>query len=242
MGIIHPMDTLRKLENRLENWVENSLARWWKLVPTLTDVKVAARRALEHSASPNAGCYTVRAHPQAVSALLADHPTLAELISADLVNIARQHGLTLTAVPEVRVVADDTLPPHRVQVGVSETSDLTSTQTLPAQPMAAAPALRHAYLMFPNPPANGTASWRLQGALIHLGRRPDNDVPIDHPLVSRVHAQLRLRHGRYVLYDLNSRQGTWVNGQRVREWVLHPGDVIRLGAVDIIYGEDSPTP
>jgi len=57
--------------------------------------------------------------------------------------------------------------------------------------------------------------------------------------VSRSHAQLRLRFGHYVVYDLGSTAGTFVNGQRIEECVLRPGDVISLGGVPVIYGEDA---
>lgn len=241
MGIIHRMNALRKLENRLENWVEHGLARWLRPLPTLADVKVAARRALDHTASQaTAWHYTVRVHPRAAQALLAAHPTLLADLSTDLVATARQLGLTLTALPTVHLQPDEAVPPHRALVSATPSPALSHTQTSPAAP-ASAPAMRasrRAYLMLPNQ----TEIWLLAAPLVHLGRQPDNDIPLDHPLVSRHHAQLRLRHGRYVLYDLNSRQGSWVNGQRVREWVLHPGDVIRLGEVSLIYGEEPPPP
>ncbi len=235
------MNALRQLENHLESWVEHGLARWLRPLPTLEDVKVAARRALDHTA-PQATTwhYTVRVHPRAAQALLAAHPTLLADLSADLVATARQLGLTLTALPTVHLQADQAVPPHRVVVTVTPAVTLGHTQTAPAAPVPAPamPASRRAYLMLPNQ----TEIWPLVAPLVHLGRHPDNDLPLDHPLVSRHHAQLRLRHGRYVLYDLNSRLGSWVNGQRVREWVLHPGDVIRLGEVSLIYGEEPPQP
>ena len=77
---------------------------------------------------------------------------------------------------------------------------------------------------------------------INLGRRLDNHIIIDDPRVSRNHAQLRLRFGHYVVYNLGSTGGTFVNGQRIEECVLRPGDVISLGGVPIIYGEDSSGP
>lgn len=233
------MNALRELENRLETWVEHGLARWWRPLPTLADVQVAARRALDQTAHhPAAWQCTVRLHPRAAHALLTAHPTLPADLSADLVNTARQNGLTLTDLPQVQVQADDTVPVHRVLVDMTPTSPPGHTQTMPAAPAPATRPARPAYLLLPNQ----THVWPLRAAHISIGRLPDNDLPLDDPQVSRRHAQLRLRHGRYVLYDLNSRQGSWVNGQRVREWVLHPGDVIRLGGVNLIYGEDAPAP
>jgi pSer/pThr/pTyr-binding forkhead associated (FHA) protein len=65
----------------------------------------------------------------------------------------------------------------------------------------------------------------------------DNDIVIESPSISRRHAQIRWRYGRFVIYDLGSSGGTQVNGQRVTESVLHNGDVIMLSQVALIYGE-----
>jgi pSer/pThr/pTyr-binding forkhead associated (FHA) protein len=77
---------------------------------------------------------------------------------------------------------------------------------------------------------------------VSIGRALDNDVIIEDPRVSRHHAQLRQRYGHYVLYDLDSAGGTRINGYPIEECVLHSGDVISLAGVEIIYGEDPPTP
>jgi pSer/pThr/pTyr-binding forkhead associated (FHA) protein len=68
----------------------------------------------------------------------------------------------------------------------------------------------------------------------------DNHLILDDPRVSRAHAQLRAVQGHYVLFDLNATGGTYVNGQRITQYTLKPGDVISLAGVPIIYGEDNP--
>jgi pSer/pThr/pTyr-binding forkhead associated (FHA) protein len=82
----------------------------------------------------------------------------------------------------------------------------------------------------------------LSQPVVNIGRRRDNDVILDHPGVSRHHAQLRLRFGRYMLFDLGSTRGTMVNGQPIREAVLQSGDVIRMADVTLIYVEEAPAP
>jgi hypothetical protein len=82
----------------------------------------------------------------------------------------------------------------------------------------------------------------LLSATVSLGRNLDNDIIVDDARVSRHHAQLRRRYERYVIYDLGSTGGTSVNGYPVQECVLEAGDVISLAGVEIIYGEDTPTP
>jgi len=82
----------------------------------------------------------------------------------------------------------------------------------------------------------------LNESVVNVGRRLENQLVIDDPRVSRNHAQLRAIKGRFVLFDLNSTGGTFVNGQRTSQTVLYPGDVISLAGVALIFGQDSPPP
>jgi pSer/pThr/pTyr-binding forkhead associated (FHA) protein len=75
-----------------------------------------------------------------------------------------------------------------------------------------------------------------------LGRNIDNDVVLDAPTVSRQHAQIRWRYGRFILYDVSNRGHTQVNNQTVNETVLKSGDVISLSDVKLIYGEGESQP
>ncbi len=77
-------------------------------------------------------------------------------------------------------------------------------------------------------------------AVINIGRRNDNHLPIDDQRVSRAHAQLRAIKGRYMIVDLNSTGGTFVNGQRITQSVLYSGDSISLAGFPILYVQDSP--
>ena len=70
-----------------------------------------------------------------------------------------------------------------------------------------------------------------------IGRQLDNDVVIEASEVSRIHAQIRWRYGRFVIYDLDSSSGTYVNGLRIREHILESGNVISFGNIVVIYGE-----
>jgi pSer/pThr/pTyr-binding forkhead associated (FHA) protein len=89
---------------------------------------------------------------------------------------------------------------------------------------------------------SGVRVFPLQTPVVSIGRRLDNTLVIDDPRVSRNHAQLRSVAGRYVVFDLNSTGGTFINGKRVNQSVLYPGDVISLAGVPIIFGQDNPPP
>ena len=78
----------------------------------------------------------------------------------------------------------------------------------------------------------------LREAVVNIGRRLENHVIIDDPRISRQHAQLRAIKGHFVLFDLNSTGGTFVNGQRADQTVLYPEDVISLAGVILVFGQD----
>jgi len=69
-------------------------------------------------------------------------------------------------------------------------------------------------------------------------RREDNQIVIDDPRVSRTHAQLRAVRGQYVLFDLSFYRWNYINGTRISQQGLKPGDVISLAGVPLIYGEE----
>ena len=82
----------------------------------------------------------------------------------------------------------------------------------------------------------------LTQAVVSIGRRVENTVVIDDPRISRNHAQLRAIKGRFVLYGLDSTGGSFVNGVRVAQSLLYPGDVISLAGVNVVYGQKNPPP
>lgn len=70
-----------------------------------------------------------------------------------------------------------------------------------------------------------------------VGRSPDNDIHIPEERVSRKHAQVAFGPGGYAIYDLNSENGTYVNGNRIREHFLMDGDQILIGTTQFLYSE-----
>ncbi len=228
-----------KLEEYMEALVEGTFARLFagRLHPR--DVAVQLARALEDSAvggTTPALRYAVRLNPADAQALLGDQPRLAETLADELVAMAREARLTLPYKPDVLILPDAALKPRSVTVTAqaAEAADPTATQGLPPAPPTG-PLARppHAFLIL-----EGERTVVLEQSVVSIGRRLDNHIILDDPRISRAHAQLRLRFGRYVLYDLGSSGGTFVNGQRVQECVLRPGDVISLAGVSLIYGED----
>lgn len=75
----------------------------------------------------------------------------------------------------------------------------------------------------------------LTKARITLGRRPYNDIVIDNLAVSGEHAVLHTVGGEVFLEDLNSTNGSYVNGQAVKKQLLHNGDSIDVGKSKITF-------
>jgi FHA domain-containing protein len=151
-------------------------------------------------------------------------------------------GLQFSTPPTLTLAEDSSLPAgdfklvasHKVE-SMAETRNMkTDSEDLPEEDGTLPES---AFLI-----VEGVKVFPLKEAVVNLGRRLDNTLVIDDPRVSRNHAQLRAIKGRYVLFDLNSTGGTFVNGQRANQTVLYPGDVISLAGVALIFGQDNPPP
>ena len=73
------------------------------------------------------------------------------------------------------------------------------------------------------------------GVGLTIGRLPDNSVIIDNPAVSGHHARVFSESGAVILEDLNSTNGTFVNGKPTTRQVLRSGDVLLIGKHQIVY-------
>ena len=79
---------------------------------------------------------------------------------------------------------------------------------------------------------SGTVLARATGGRLVLGRSPGCQLVFDDDTVSRRHAELRMAEGRWILRDLGSSNGTWVNGRQVMEAEVAPGDDVQLGCCE----------
>ena len=70
---------------------------------------------------------------------------------------------------------------------------------------------------------------RIDKARIHIGRRPSNDIVLDHLAVSGRHVAIDTTNEGSFILDLGSTNGTSVNGQPIKKHLLQDGDVIELG-------------
>ncbi len=85
-----------------------------------------------------------------------------------------------------------------------------------------------------------TSVFQINLPMITMGRSLDNHVVIQEPTISRVHAQIHQDGEDYVLTDLNSTGGTYLNGTKVKKSVLRSGDSIVLAATPIVFVQNAP--
>ncbi len=82
----------------------------------------------------------------------------------------------------------------------------------------------------------------LKQATITIGRTQANDLPIDNLAVSGHHAKVYVENNQFVLEDLNSLNGTFLNNQRVRKSFLKNGDEILIGKHTLVFVDEGGPP
>lgn len=235
-------DTMRKssifqqLETRLRSIVEDRLGQVF--LDTVQPHIIARRltEAIEQSdidlAVPRRFYVVLN---EDVRRLLIDrHAELAFELSEQLVAVTEELGLKLKYVPQVVLVGDPELGRDQMRVQLEKVIPTRQrTQQLDALLVENTVHSYHeAHLILEN-----GQHIPLQKPIISIGRHSENDILIDDASVSRRHCQLRLRYGRYYLFDLQSKSGTLVNGHRVQEHRLISGDVISMAGAQLIYFE-----
>lgn len=80
--------------------------------------------------------------------------------------------------------------------------------------------------------------YQLHEGLTTIGRGIENDLTIDNLLLSRHHARITIQNNQTIITDLNSINGTFVNGNKIEKHILLSGDVLTLGDISMIYITD----
>lgn len=230
---------LERFEELMERVVEGSFARLFsgQLQPQQIVARMA--RVMEDNARDNIAPdrYTVYLNPKDLEAIRQE-ANLESILSEQILCHAAQSGFEIANHPEVTLLPNRELPPKTLSVVADFTTVNESTQIFNKAEMREKANMLpdgNTYLI-----VDGKRFVQLTNPVYTIGRRLDCDVVLTDARVSRRHAQLRWRFGRYMLFDLGSTGGTSVNGKPISEAVLEPGDVFSLGGVDIIYGRDAP--
>jgi pSer/pThr/pTyr-binding forkhead associated (FHA) protein len=80
----------------------------------------------------------------------------------------------------------------------------------------------------------------LKKTVTRLGRQFENDIVFHEEFLSRFHAEIHYEDGKYVLYDLESTSGTFVNSRKIDKCVLNSGDLISLANLQIMFVNNNP--
>lgn len=83
-----------------------------------------------------------------------------------------------------------------------------------------------------------TKGFTLPSTVTSIGRRQDCDFCIPLSMVSRKHCELNLDRGQITIRDFSSRNGTYLNGQRIEEIRANAGDVLQVGPVKFVIQID----
>ena len=240
------MITLEQIEERIRELVEIRLP---SILPGQTVESDAIRQLAEavHAntvekdgkrLAPNV--YTLISRPDE-SATWQD-PKWIEALKETLYTAGQESGLEFEAPPTLSISTDSSLPLKHIRVVASHKMDpLSATNNMPKEGEEGEDEEGHvpenAFLII-----DGRKVIPLKETVINVGRRLENHIVLDDPRISRTHSQLRAIKGRYVIFDLNSTGGTFVNGQRIQQTVLYPGDVVSLAGVTLVFGQDNPPP
>lgn len=169
-------------------------------------------------------------------------PSTLDVLKNIIVTASREVGLKFTGSPTITITTDENFSSDDISVVASHRLEPIGDTKGTPNPSATSSETEgndsipeNAFLII-----EGVKVYSLTEPVVNVGRRLENHLVIDDPRVSRNHAQLRSIKGRFVLFDLNSTGGTFVNGQRTSQTVLYPGDVISLAGVALIFGQDNP--
>ena len=183
--------------------------------------------------------FTLIIHPDDVSHWQDNR--LLDTLNETLQTVGNEAKLEFSAPPTLSIATDPSLSPGDVRVIASykmENLGPTNVMVNDTQiEMDDNNLPENAFLI-----VDGRKVFPLTVPVINIGRRLENQLTIDDPRVSRTHAQLRSIKGRYVIFDLNSTGGTFINGKRINQTILYPGDIISLAGVNLVFGQDNPLP
>lgn len=75
----------------------------------------------------------------------------------------------------------------------------------------------------------------LDKPIVRIGRNLENDLVLNHPTVSRFHAEIHYREHQFILVDKNSSSGTFLNNRKISEYQLFAGDIILFAKVPVMF-------
>lgn len=181
---------------------------------------------------------------------------LAEALSTELQDYLRQKAgekeFTLVGPPRVKFYQDEGCKPGQLRVsgkfgegsdGVGDPETAEFEDTLSYRPIKdTAPVsvinLRLRFFLDVREGPLAGKVFRLENYPMVVGRRDSCDIVLPDESVSRRHVRFEPQKGGWVVTDLDSSNGTFVNGVRIRTTALSPGDTVKIGATLCVFKVD----
>lgn len=230
------MNILDRLERRLEQLVEGVFTRAFRGAPHPVDVARALTRTMdEHTLVSLSRTYAPNEFQVSLGRPEFEtwSPVVAQIageLEAYLADYATERRYVLPGRLRVTIAAgDEVAEPEgfRIEAHLSQPSpqavEPTTVFEPPDEDEAGPPP---AGLLL----ASGGARYPLAGDVVLLGRGDTCTIVLQDTAASREHARLERTPGGWVLLDLDSKNGTYVNGERIERRTIRSGDRIRIGA------------
>ena len=229
-----------RLKGYLQRLLQDRGAKLWPILPQRQAIiqrllDILTDDAYLQAQPPLAPTQYTLTLPPAQADLLRQNSHLLDVLATAIHRAGNDIGLRFSVLPRVLLDTQADLPSQdfRLEAALWEPQHL---QSVPIDP--------HINILPPSAYIiiNGTQVFSLEKPILHIGRRPDNDLLLDDPRISRLHAQLRANRGHFMLFDLDSTGGTFVNNKRIHATMLYPGDVISLAGISLVYGQRATRP
>jgi hypothetical protein len=243
--------TLTQLEGNLRNLIEGEAGR--DGIPRklhrqlerrlIQAMKASVSRRIDqvdpHGWSQTAPDQYVLMLPRAQAELVLTHPTELDWLTRKLEDIAHKEGFVFAKSPLLRVVANPQEVDLKIftefsQIGLGDSHTSRLGEMLGRFAHGSDGTVPLAFII-----VNGLTTFPITEPVINIGRDPSNQLQLEDLRVSRLHAQVRFIQGRFVIFDLDSKGGTFVNGVPVTSQALKAGDVILLAGVPLVYGQET---
>jgi hypothetical protein len=233
--------TLKKIESNLQHFFESTSGRLFPKPINHLDLADLMNKSLQEKSQQGLDGFIYAPNLFLVFISSIDLPGSSEILelqetfSALVYETGTELGYHFLSPPQVRIDPDPSLLKGEIRIearnslsGITPTTEIDLEQTSEEEHVP-----QNAFLII-----NGTELIPLKKTVVNIGRRNDNNIILDDPYVSRLHAQLRATKGCYAIFDLSSSGGTKVNGQSIHHQILKPGDVIQISTYLLVYGQD----
>ena len=165
-----------------------------------------------------------------------EQPDWQETLSNLLISVAAEYGTQFHTTPTIELIPDSLMAEDEVAIFLKHSSTLPRTETgVISLTNDIAGDTNQLTKSVPLLILKGDRTIQLTGSVINLGRRSTNHIVINDPRISRNHAQIRKVKDDYVIFDVGSSGGTFINANRIDKHTLRPGDVISLAGYTLIY-------